>query len=102
MITKQDILDGGNFIVSIPNREYTFNLIKDGGTLKVRGAMSGGRLHYIGSLYPKSGHLLRTSKTLKERHTGIADVFRWIVSMLWVPNELPKNVSIKFLETESC
>ncbi len=105
MITRQDILAGGSFTVALcrlTTRKYVFNVVKDGDMLRVHGTQLGGRFHYIGLLYPESGHLARTSKTLKDRHIVTANVFRWVISMLWGYNEFPKSVHIQLLESELC
>lgn len=77
---------------------YWYQIRKVAGVFIVQGAQQGGRLHCLGELYPISGHLLRTTKTLKTRHTKIADSFRWIVSLLWWSGSLPDAYTLRPVE----
>ena len=77
---------------------YLYQVRKVDGDFIVHGAWLGGRLHCLGKLYPSSGHLLRTTKTLKTRHLKVADSFRWIVSLLWWSGSLPDAYTLKPVE----
>ncbi len=102
MINKAFILSGdAKFEVRCDSIDvnYWYRVRKVAEEFIVHGAQKGGRLHYLGTLYPSSGHLLRTTKTLKTRHTKIADSFRWVVSLLWWSGSLPDSYVIKPVET---
>ena len=85
MVDKEFILKGDiDFKVSRTNGMYFYFQVRKTPTgLHIYGARDGGKPKYIGILYPKSGHLQRTTKTLMERHQQTSAVFLWVMSLIW-------------------
>ncbi len=105
MITKDEILGGLEFNIHRVDTSdsYQYTVVKcDDDTLRVYGAKAGGKLRYIGVLFPTSGHLLTTSKTLKDRHIKVSKVFRWVISTIWESNTFPENYNIMKLDCVQC
>ncbi len=105
MVTKDDILGGQEFEIRRidSNEAYTYVvLVCDNDTLKVYGTKVGGKPQYIGVLFQDSGHLLTTSKTLKDRHIQVSRVFRWAISIIWWSNTFPKNYMSMKLDCVQC
>ena len=97
MIDKAFILSGDvsfKIVSRADTTVYKYRVCNEPRGFVVHGAQVGGRLHYLGVLYPESGHLMRTSKTLKTRHTRVAEVFRWLVALLWWSKGLPAGYEI--------
>ena len=97
VVDKEFILKGDvDFEVRHMNflerRGFYFQVRKTATGLHIYGAPEGGKPKYIGILYPKSGHLKRTSKTLLDRHQQTSAVFLWAMSLIWWSDgRLPAN-----------